>query len=464
MDGILYISNNNTQSGTINKSIIILEIAKMTLKLRQSSSHKSKIYSLARRVEDIKRKKQVRRERIIGPRQYRKHLLETHYLQRAREQEPEAIGARITRKSSKTDISKARTLIQSQGLDTVSRISIPQEPTILDKEKYLKPIIKMDELEIPEMEVDLSNTAEPVISFSTLQQQNKVLVKPQVQTNNNVKTEKESQGSYTIAIPSYNRPDLIQVKTLALLHRHNIPASRITIFVANQEQYDLYKAKVPAWLYSNLVIGVIGLRNQRNFIMDYYPDGAHIVQMDDDLDKIMELIIEPSRASRKGSRKSTRVSKSTRRMRPIIDLDGFIKRAFDICHQKNIFLWGVYPLANARFMTPKMTTDLRFIVGPFWGIINRHLPELRITIDEKENAERTLQHYTIDGAVLRFNNIGIETRYYKNKGGMQDEGKDRKEEALKSVYYLHKKYPKLTKIYLGKKSGMPEIKMLSHPS
>jgi hypothetical protein len=107
-----------------------------------------------------------------------------------------------------------------------------------------------------------------------------------------------------------------------------------------------------------------------------------------------------------------------------------------------------------------MTTDLRFIVGPMWGIINRHRPELKLTIDEKENAERTLQHWVIDHAVLRFNNIGIETKYYKNKGGMQNEGKNRKEEALKSVYYLHKKYPQITKIYLGKKSGMPEIRML----
>ena len=444
----------------------------MTLKLRQSSSHKSKIHSLARRVEDIKYKKQAKRERIIGPHKYRKHLLETNYLQelkareRDREPVPDSIGARITRKSSKADISKARTLIQSQGLNTVSRISIPQVPTILDKEKYLKPIIKMGELEIPEMEVDLSNTETPIVSFPTLQKQNNVLVKPQHQTNISVNNNKhtESQGNYIITIPSYNRPDLIQVKTLALLHRHSIPASRITIFVANQEQHDLYKAKVPVWLYGNLVIGVIGLRNQRNFIMDYYPEGTQIVQMDDDLDKIMELIIEPSKASRKSSRKSTRVSKSSHRMRPIIDLDVFIKRAFDICHKKGIFLWGVYPLANARFMTPKMTTDLRFIVGPFWGIINRHRPDLRITIDEKENAERTLQHYSIDGAVLRFNNVGIETRYYKNKGGMQDEGKNRKEEALKSVYYLHKKYPKLTKIYLGKKSGVPEIRMLAHPN
>ncbi len=410
----------------------------MTLKYRESSSRKSRVYSLVRKVEHIKYKKQVKREKIIGPKEYRQHLLESRLQER--EIEPKI---RITRKSSKANILKAQTLIQSQGLDTVSRASIQQDPTILDKEKYLKPIIKMGELEIPEMEVDLSNNEQPIVSFPAL---------------NNKPVSKTAIESYIIAIPSYNRPDLIQVKTLALLHRHRIPANKINIFVANQEQYDLYKAKVPIWLYGKLVIGVIGLRNQRNFIMDYYPEGAHIVQMDDDLDKIMELIIEPHGASRK-SRKS---SKSSRRMRPIIDLDEFINRAFEICKEKGIFLWGVYPLANARFMSPKMTTDLRFIVGPFWGIINRHRPDLRITIDEKENAERTLQHYTIDGAVLRFNNVGIETRYYKNKGGMQNEGKNRKEEALKSVYYLHSKYPKLTKIYLGKKSGVPEIRMKNH--
>ena len=108
----------------------------------------------------------------------------------------------------------------------------------------------------------------------------------------------------------------------------------------------------------------------------------------------------------------------------------------------------------------KITTDLRFIVGPMWGIINRHRPELKLTINEKENSERTLQHFVLDGAVLRFNNIGIETVYYKNKGGMQNEGKNRKTEALKSVYYLHQKYPKITKIVLNKKHKIPEIKML----
>ena len=323
--------------------------------------------------------------------------------------ELDKIPRKLSRKQSKSYISKL-------GLNIVSPVHIPQKPTKLDKAKLpiLQPDnnLKLDDYKLDDYKLD----------------------------------------DYIIVIPSYNRPEMIQSKTLSLLHQHNIPAKKINIFVADKHQAILYKNKIPKHLYNELIIGVLGLKNQRNFIMDYYKEGQHIVQLDDDLEKIMELEIKNV---------DVRDNIKKRIMIPIRDLDGFIKEAFKICVLKGIYLWGVYPLANERFMFPRMTTDLRFIVGPMWGIINRHLPELKLTIDEKENAERTLQHYTIDGAVLRFNYIGIQTKYYKNKGGMQNEGKNRKDEALKSVYYLHKKYPKLTKIYLGKKSGVPEIKMIT---
>jgi hypothetical protein len=45
---------------------------------------------------------------------------------------------------------------------------------------------------------------------------------------------------------------------------------------------------------------------------------------------------------------------------------------------------------------------------------------------------------------------------------MQNEGKNRKEEALKSVQYLHNKYPTITKLHLSKKSGVPELKLIRH--
>lgn len=270
----------------------------------------------------------------------------------------------------------------------------------------------------------------------------------------------ELDDNYIIAIPSYKRSDIIQTHTLAVLNRHKINPKCITIFVANQEEYDIYKEALPSFLYNNIVIGVLELKNQRNFISEYYPEGQHIVEMDDDIREIMQLVVKRWSSSRSGkSGKSGKSKKPIKTVTPIENLDAFIKRAFEMCTESNIFLWGVYPLVNPHFMTYKVTTDLRFIVGPMWGMINRHRKDLQLTVNEKENSERTLQFWVADGAVLRFNNIGIDTKYYKNKGGMQYENKNRKEEALKSVYYLNKMYPKLTKISLTKKSGMPEIKM-----
>jgi hypothetical protein len=403
----------------------------MTIKYKESRSGRSRVNSIVRHIKTIKAK----HSRIIGPRQYHKQLQKKQVTP--------------SRKHISRSIDRNKNLISSLGLDKVSRIPITQQPTPYDLQ-YVKTninnaIIDVGKLEIPEMDVIIDK------------QPYKIQFKASTPSN------KEITDEYIIVIPSYNRHDIIQRKTLALLKRHNIDQSIIKIFVANKEQADIYKNAIDKKLYGEIVIGVLGLKNQRNFIMDYYPEGKKIVQMDDDLDKIMELVIEKSSKSivngKRSTRLQTRTSRSARIIKPITDLDGFIKKAFAICKENGIYLWGVYPLANSRFMFPKMTTDLRFIVGPFWGIINRHCPDLHITIDEKENAERTLQHYVIDGAVLRFNNIGIETRYYKNKGGMQNEGKNRKEEALKSVQYLHNKYPKLTKIYLGKKSGVPEIRM-----
>ena len=411
-------------------------------KFIKSTNSKSK----ARKLVDKVKKIQALDRTQIGIKTYKEHLVQTH-------QPPtQKIPKQLTRKSSKKYISKL-------GLDKVSKVPIPQQLTKLDLANM--PIIQPGNINIPYMEpIEIEPN---VIEFG----------KPNHPGIENPTTHATSNtpDDYIIVIPSYNRPDIIQIKTLALLNRHNINPQKIIIFVANQEQYDLYKAKVPAMLYGNLVIGVLGLKNQRNFIMDYYPEGTHIVQMDDDLDKIVELVVTrkslgmekgigKGAGTRKEQVKPSRRSSTRKTVRPISNLDEFIKNAFKICKEKGIFLWGVYPLSNARFMTPKVTTDLRFIVGPMWGNINRHRPDLRLTIDEKENTERTLQHWVIDHKVLRFNGVGIETKYYKNKGGMQNEGKNRKEEALKSVYYLHQKYPQLTKIYLGKKSGVPEIKMV----
>ena len=42
---------------------------------------------------------------------------------------------------------------------------------------------------------------------------------------------------------------------------------------------------------------------------------------------------------------------------------------------------------------------------------------------------------------------------------MQSDHRDRKHDAYESAIYLNNKYPTLTKLYLGKKSGYAEVKL-----
>jgi len=259
--------------------------------------------------------------------------------------------------------------------------------------------------------------------------------------------------SYQIAIPSYKRSNIISQKTLATLARFNIPSSIITIFVANQNEYTDYQNSIPSHLYDKLVIGELGLKNQRNFITRYYPEGTHLVQMDDDLD---DIVIMSNWQSYKIQNRKT--IKKNRKLVPLIKLDNFINDAFKMCIDKNLYIWGVYPVANPYFMSPIVRTNLQFIVGPFWGVINRHNNKLKITLDEKENVERSLLYYKMDGGVIRFDYVSIITKYYKTPGGMQNtiDKNKRKRNAKNSAVILHKRYPELTKIKT-RKNGRTEI-------
>lgn len=270
---------------------------------------------------------------------------------------------------------------------------------------------------------------------------------------------------YVIAIPSYKRSNILFTKTLATLARHftaNDNTAKIHkppaiyIFVASdQEKQDYISASAQYTLNNHLItqlkyiIGVKGLKNQRNFICDFFPENQHIVQLDDDLDEILELVIDPN--DPRNNRKY--------RVQPVTHFGEFIKSAFEKCAKQHAYIWGIYPVPNAYFMTPSVTTDLRFIVGPMFGIINRHDQRLHLTTDEKENVERTLQYFTLDGIVIRFNNITVDTTYFSTVGGMQasQNSKQRREAALKAAQYLHNLYPDITKIYTRKKSGWPEL-------
>ena len=262
----------------------------------------------------------------------------------------------------------------------------------------------------------------------------------------------KTKSNYIFAIPTYKRSKFIQTHTLKVLEEYQIKPELIYIFVANKTEQKEYIKELPKKYHKQIIVGIKKLYKQRNFITNYFNQGQYIVFMDDDIRKINQLTRYNSK-----NRKENQISK-------LLDLDQFLNQAYQDLKKHNAFIWGVYPINNPYFMIPRMTTDLRFLVGPFFGIINRREKDLQLTIEEKEDVQRTLQYFTKDKVVIRFNRITIDTTYYKNKGGLQEFRKNRKEEALKSAEYLHKKYPELTRIKQTKKSGIAEIELLRKKS
>lgn len=242
--------------------------------------------------------------------------------------------------------------------------------------------------------------------------------------------------SYVIAIPSYNRADTIAGKTLSCLLDGGVTSSRITIFVANKTQKKMYQSTVPREMYKDIVVGKIGIANQRKFISHYYPIGTYIVSMDDDVEDLKML---------KGNKLAT-----------IHDLDGLFKRAYAILKREKLFIWGIYPVQNPFFMHNTITTNLKFIIGVTFGYINRRLKRLEPSprAEGKEDYEQSILYYKEDGGVVRFNNITHKTKF-NSVGGL---GADRQLMNKQAAEYLQSVYPDIVSIF-HRKNGMTEIRL-----
>ena len=216
-----------------------------------------------------------------------------------------------------------------------------------------------------------------------------------------------------LCIPSYQRANTCLKKTIATLERHDL--KQATVFVV-AEEYDEYRALMPEWVVVS--IGVKGLVQQRKFIMEQYPENTNIVYMDDDLEEI-----DLSMTS--------------------YTLKEFIEMAFKMCRQSGSFIWGVYPVWNSFFRKSKQDVSkcLNFCIGCFYGIINRHDHDLNIVISKqgnKEDVERSIRYFIKDGIVLRFNKVGVKTKFF-SMGGIGIK-KERMDEIQKETMELAKAF------------------------
>jgi hypothetical protein len=230
-----------------------------------------------------------------------------------------------------------------------------------------------------------------------------------------------------IAIPSYRRSEFFERHTYALLKRHNL-LSKATLFIVPEDE-QAYRAKYPD---IQIVVGVKGLRQQRQFIYNYYPDWTQICMMDDDIVTVID---------------------NTRK--EVTDLLKIIKEGFDIAEKEDCRLWGIYPIDNPFFFKPGYSTRLKYIVGAFYGVIKLGAQEPPLSYDDKEDMNRSCWYFKEDGKVIRLNQYAPRTRYYKNPGGMQDE---RTLETIRlATEELKVRFPEYCSIFVRK--GKYEIRL-----
>jgi hypothetical protein len=241
-----------------------------------------------------------------------------------------------------------------------------------------------------------------------------------------------------IAIPSYKRADTLVEKTLKyLLKDCKVDLKCITVFVANKNEYNEYIKKTPKGI--KIVIGKETLKGQRNFMDLYYEINEKVLFFDDDIEGLYK---------KYGSKTTLFTS-----------LNSLYKIGFNECLKHKTALFGICAVNNGFYMNNKISTNLKYIVGCFYGQIITHDRRLSVTLEDKEDFERTILYFDKYKKVVRLNMIAPKTNYYDEVGGMQVTRTEKRVTA--SSLTLIKRYPNYCSLNTKKKSNHTEIKLNS---
>lgn len=209
--------------------------------------------------------------------------------------------------------------------------------------------------------------------------------------------------NYQIAIPSYKRPNLLKNKTLELLKKNEIEKDQILIFVETESMKKLYISSGIIG-YNFVVTNTSGICEKRNFLEIYYRDDTDFdgfVSIDDDIDEVFEL------------------SEDGKKVNPIKNLKEFLDMAFKKTDKAGFSLFGISALHNPFFMKHEISTNLKYICGALNGrIIRRDRHQILVDTDHGEDFQFTMEYYLRDKGVVRFNHLGLKTKYFEEKGGI----------------------------------------------
>tara|TARA_R110002126_G_scaffold64239_1_gene164665 strand:+ start:1879 stop:3192 length:1314 start_codon:yes stop_codon:yes gene_type:complete len=202
--------------------------------------------------------------------------------------------------------------------------------------------------------------------------------------------------NYRIAIPTYNRPNIIFNKTLCYLNNCEIDRTKIDIFIKDDEQIEMYGEELQD--YNIIKHEQDGIGATRNYIRTHYyeSDTKYVACFDDDIDYVKEMDL------------------------PIYNLDYVLKCFFGKTEEVGLNIWGVNPHKNAYYYSNKMTTDLRYMCGAFFGfIVDKNKEFIHSQYNHLEDYSFSCEHFIRDKGVVKFCNYGFKTKYFGD-GGIND--------------------------------------------
>lgn len=245
--------------------------------------------------------------------------------------------------------------------------------------------------------------------------------------------------SYRIAIASHDRAETLATKTLPALQRGGIDLCLVDVWTTIDE-LGTYDAALPpeVWLRPE---AKLGRAEARNAIARGYPQGQRLVQVDDDIERIVQLACEC-------------------RYEDAEHLNEHFEWAFRQADELGFGLWGI-DNGGGRFPKYKRfgaTTRMRWVAGGLFGYTLAGDECDFVHNDDREDDERTLRCGLRDGGVLMLEYLALKTNTYTEPGGMQNQRTDKL--VIRDANYLLENWPEhLTPVKRSDGRVRPQINL-----
>tara|TARA_R110002096_G_scaffold411274_1_gene611354 strand:- start:1274 stop:2032 length:759 start_codon:yes stop_codon:yes gene_type:complete len=232
-------------------------------------------------------------------------------------------------------------------------------------------------------------------------------------------------------IPSFQRSEVFQDKTLKYLDSMGIDRGEVYVFIREDDKdYEYYNSIQGINLEA---IDIKGIGETHNYITHYFEEGEFIVEIDDDLHNIVD-----------------------NKRDPVEDFVSLCNEMKEKMKEVGCSYGGTYSVANPLFMSKceRYTTDLRYMLGCLRFRFIRK--DIKLATNYAEDFENCILHFMRDKKILKNNWIAPNTKNYAD-GGCNGDGRDFASEQ-NDKKYLAEKYPLYCR-YFERKNGKPDCRV-----